>query len=440
MFLPFNMHLQDYKEKITIPLASHGRPVWLRVGTLLDGFSAKPLKDVHVVYDAESIRYIGSTRNPPPKELLNPGQDQPDLELWDYTLLPGLIEAHAHLFLEGGELNFEKRNAYLTQTPKELLRAARHRLEKLVRIGIIAIRDAGDKDGVGLSLSQLYLREDKPVMPYVDSPGAAIHHKGRYGGFMAEPIENHHSLKDCVESRIQKGADRIKLIATEIIDFREGRVAKAPQMTAQEVAELVSAAKGFGKQTFAHASGDAGIEHAIEGGVDSVEHGFFIREDQLARMRNRQIAWAPTFAPLQKQVDHAEYLGWDERIISNLQKILDQHASSLVKAHEMGVRIIAGSDAGSYGVAHGFGFLDELELMERAGLSALSVINAATGNSSNRLGYKEKLGQIKPGYRSRFIITQHSPLEGIANLRKHKYVVYDGATYDSDAKIDSIGL
>ena len=138
-------------------------------------------------------------------------------------------------------------------------------------------------------------------------------------------------------------------------------------MTAAEISALVLAAKSFGRQTFAHASGDTGIGRAIEGRVDSVEHGFFIRKDQLARMRDRQIARAPTFAPVQAQVDHASLTGWDEKAVANIRKILDQHAASLVKAHEMGVLILAGSDAGSYGVAHGLGFLRELELMEQAG-------------------------------------------------------------------------
>lgn len=74
-------------------------------------------------------------------------------------------------------------------------------------------------------------------------------------------------------------------------------------------------------------------------------------------------------------------MGWDAQIVANLQKILDQHAASLVKAHAMGVQIIAGSDSGSCGVAHGLGLLYELELMERTGLSPISVINCATGAS-----------------------------------------------------------
>jgi imidazolonepropionase-like amidohydrolase len=257
---------------------------------------------------------------------------------------------------------------------------------------------------------------------------------------MGEPLENFSSLKDCVEARVKLGADRIKLIPTGIINFKAGAVTTEPQMTTQEVLELVAAAKSFGKQTFAHASGDAGIERAIDGGVDSVEHGFFVRDDQLAKMRDRQIAWVPTFAPVQEQVDHADLMGWDAEVVANLKKILEQHAKNLVKAHQMGVQIIAGSDAGSVGVAHGVGFLNELELMERAGLSPIAVINSATGASSNRLAFKEKFGQVKSGFQSRFILTRHSPLEKISNLRKQKFVVFDGAVFESGEKFDSSGL
>ena len=424
--------------EISIPPATDGRIVWLRVGTLLDGVSPQPLRNAHVVYEKNKILFVGE--NSPPAGWLDSGQRRPDLELPEYTLLPGLIEAHAHFFLAGGELNPEQRSAYLKQTPEALLSAAHTRLERVVRLGIIGVRDAGDKDGVGLALSRLYAGGQRPLMPYVDSPGAAIHHQGRYGSFMAGPVEHCASLRACVEERVRVGADRIKLIPTGIINFKQGAVTTEPQMTAAEILELVDAAKSFGKQTFAHASGDTGIERVIAGGVDSVEHGFFVRDDQLAKMRDRQIAWVPTFAPVQEQVDHADLMGWDAGVVSNLKKILDQHAASLVKAQAMGVPIIAGSDAGSYGVAHGIGFLNELELMERAGLPPLAVINAATGTGSNRLAYKEKFGQIKPGFLSRFILTRHSPLEGIARLRRQKFIVFDGTVIDSGEKVDPAGL
>jgi len=431
---PDGQHL----EKLSLPTAAGGRKIWLRVGTLLDGVSTRPLRNAHVVYDKNAILFVAE--NLPPANLLNANQQHPDLDLPDYTLLPGLIDSHTHFFLEGGELNLHKRAAYLKQTPHELLQAAQTRLERLVRLGIVAVRDAGDKDGVGLALSKLYASARRPTMPYVDSPGAAIHRKGRYGSFMAEPLESFNSLNDCVEARVRAGADRIKLIPTGIINFKKGAVTAEPQMTAAEVSELVAAAKSFGKQGFAHASGDIGIERAIDGGVDSIEHGFFVRDDQLAKMRDRQIAWVPTLAPVQEQIDHADIVGWDEHVVSHLNRILEQHAASLLRAHQMGVQIIAGSDAGSYGVAHGTGFFYELELMQRAGLSPISIINSATGVASNRLAFKDNFGQIKSGFQSRFILTRHSPLETVSNLRKHKVVVFDGNIFESDESLDATGM
>lgn len=414
---------------ISVPTATGDRPIWLHVGILIDGTSPAPWRNAHVVYDRDQVLFVGTNGTTPPANVLRADQRRPDVEAPDATLLPGLIEAHAHLFLEGGEVDLEKRAAYLKQTPAELLSCACTRLGQLVRLGLAGVRDAGDKDGVGLALSRLSSGVEHPLMPYVESPGAAIHRRGRYGSFMADALENFATPVDCVAARVAAGADRIKLIPTGIINFKQGQVTSEPQMTTQEVAELVAAAKAFGRQTFAHASGDVGLDRAIDGGVDSVEHGFFVREDQLARMRDRRIAWVPTFAPVQAQIDHADTMGWPPAVVANLRRIIEQHAASLVKAHALGVIIIAGSDAGSYGVPHGLGLLEELELMERAGLPPLAVINAATGAGARRLAYRMPLGEIKPGGRSRFILTRHAPLETVRNLRKARTVVFDGDVF-----------
>ena len=447
------------KSVVKIPLASPTRRVWLHVGTLLDGTSTTPARDSHIVYDSNRIHFVGTNGTTPPPEVLNSGQTAPDVSAPNATLLPGLIEAHAHLFLEGGELDIDKRAAYLTQTSAELLTAAQPRLAQLVTLGITAVRDAGDKDGVGLALSRQYKQHhgrgsnvgaylgkpaptasSRPLMPYLDSPGAAIHHAGRYGKFMGSPIEDHDSIEACVASRVAEGVDRIKLLPTGIINFKKGLVTTAPQMDTAEVARIVAAAKAHGRQTFAHSSGDIGIDHAIDGGVDSIEHGFFLRDDQLAKLRDRQIAWVPTFAPVQKQVDEAARFGWDEQIVGNLQRILDAHARTLVKAHDMGVLIIAGSDAGSVGVAHGLGFLWELEIMERAGMPSLAVINAATGVSAGRLAYADPIGRIAVDHKPRMILTEHNPLATVTNLLRPKSVIFDDTVCIHDEAFLPTGL
>jgi imidazolonepropionase-like amidohydrolase len=427
---------------LSIPRAREDQNIWLQVGTLIDGTSDVPLSSANVVYNRAGILFVGAAAQKPPGELLRSGQTTPDVTALEHTLFPGLIEAHAHFFLEGGELDPDRRSAYLRQTPAELLSAAQQRLEPLVRLGIAGVRDAGDKDGVGLALSRQGAARDvsNVLMPYVESPGAAIHHRGRYGSFMADALENYASPRACVEARVAAGADRIKLIPTGIINFKQAAVTSEPQMTTEEVTQLVAAAQSFHRQTFAHASGDVGIDRAIDGGVDSIEHGFFIRDDQLGKLRDRQIAWVPTFAPVLKQIEHADRMGWDAQVVGNLRKIIEQHAASLAKAHAMGVQIIAGSDAGSYGVAHGVGLLEEMEAMERAGLPAMAVIRAATGVSTGRLRYRDKIGRIHPGCRSRFILTRHSPLLRISHLRKPRTVVFDGESFETGETTTVSGL
>lgn len=424
-------------DNIKIPSITDNQNIWVKVGTILDGYSTKPLTDAHVVYNSNSILFVGTTS--PPSNIFLPKKTQPDIELPDFTLLPGLIEAHAHLFLEGGELNPEKRKTHLQKNNKQLFDEARSRTEKLIKTGIIAVRDAGDKNSVGLSLNKLY-KSKKSLIPFVESPGAAINKEGHYGKFISTPLENYNSPEECVASRLQEGAQRIKLIATSIINLEEGRVTKEPQMTIQDIRDLVRAARSFGLETFAHATGSDGIENVIEGNVGSVEHGFFIKDDQLAKMRDKQIAWVPTFAPIQKQIQYADQLGLNEKIIHNLRKILEQHSNSLTKAYEIGTPIVAGSDAGSLGVEHGLGLIYELELMENAGISLLTIINSATGNSYNCLRFKEKFGQIKKGYQSRFILTKYSPLERTSNLKKEKYIVFDGVIYKSIGENEIKGL
>jgi imidazolonepropionase-like amidohydrolase len=112
----------------------------------------------------------------------------------------------------------------------------------------------------------------------------------------------------------------------------------------------------------------------------------------------------------------------------------------LRRAHGLGVTIVAGSDAGSCGVPHGVGFIEELCHMERAGMPTMAVIRSATGTSANTLEFPEKIGQISPGYRSRFILTQHDPLATVANLHRGKTIVFDGAAVECPDDLSAEGL
>ncbi|MGD0464423.1 MAG: amidohydrolase family protein [Tepidisphaeraceae bacterium] len=425
-----------------VALLSRSRPVWLRVGRLIDGVSDRPLPSADIVFDAGQIRFVAADGKAPSRQDLIEGQNAPDAILPNATLLPCLIEAHAHCFLEGTPIGTQERELYLKNPPQWMLSRAQARWPKIVQCGIGAVRDAGDRYGVGLALAAECKthRGKMAATPWIDSPGPAIYHRGRYGSFMGEPIEDFASPADCVAARVAAGADRIKLLVSGIIDFKVGQVTVPPQMPAAEVADLVRAAASHGLQTFAHASGTQGIENSIAGGVTTVEHGFFITQDQLARMRDRQIAWVPTLAPVQLQIDRAADLRWDDQVVSHLKRIIESHQQMLRQAHAMRVKVIAGSDSGSCGVPHGTGFLEELCQMERAGMPPMAVLRACTGVSASTLNFAEPIGQISPGFRSRFIITHHDPLETVANLQKDKIILFDGAAIQCNGDLNTEGL
>ena len=105
----------------------------------------------------------------------------------------------------------------------------------------------------------------------------------------------------------------------------------------------------------------------------------------------------------------------------------------------MGVPIVAGSDAGSYGVPHGLGLFKELELMEASGLPPVAVVNAATGVSAARLAFREPIGRVAPGCASRFILTEHAPALSVSALRHPRVVIFDGAVVPSEDQ-DTLGL
>ncbi len=402
---------------------------WIVVGQLLDAKNRRVLQHAHLIYDQNQIRYVGTAA---PEAAILKDQKTPDLILPHHTALPGLIEGHSHTFLEGAELAAEKRADYQKQDPQTLYQRAATRLHPLARLGIIALRDGGDKDQVGLRLSRLTAAPDcPPFTARVFSPGAGIHRQGRYGGFFGKPVEDHADIESCVRARVAEGADHIKIVPTGIINFAKGQVVAPPQFSVEEIHQFRQAAHAQQKHLMAHASGELGVGYAIEGGVDTVEHGFFITDDQLARMRARNISWVPTFSPVQEQVDHADLMGWTGPTLDNLHRILENHARSLQKALARGVNVLVGSDSGSCGVAHGAGLFYEMELLERAGMPTLEILCQATHGNNRVLTGNRPFGSLEKGFKPRFIVTLDNPLETVRNLQRERLVVFDGAAESS---------
>jgi len=294
-------------------------------------------------------------------------------------VLPGLVEAHCHLFLDGAELDLERRSAYLNLGMADFVATGRRNLAALRAAGVTLVRDAGDRHGVNHALRAEVVGTS---LPQVRSAGRALRRKGRYGSFMADEIDSIADAQVAVERR-RGDVDDLKVVLTGIIDFAAATVKGAPQFDRVMLDALMSAARSAGLRTFAHCLGADGIDLAIAAGLDSIEHGFFMAEHHLPDLAARGIAWVPTWSPVGFQAEQPGILGLDDASRRGIASILDNHRRMMGRAAQVGVRLIAGSDAGSLGVVHGRALIDELTHFHAAGLTIEQTL--ATATSAPRL-------------------------------------------------------
>lgn len=327
-------------------------------------------------------------------------------------LMPGLVDAHVHLFLDGKPTDGPTRSAHMKKSIDELTEAARRSARQSLACGVTLVRDAGDRHGINHRVRDEALTNRNMVR--VRSGGLGVKRSKRYGAFMAMDVEDTSSIVASIE-KLAASNDEIKLILTGIIDFDAGAVTDEPQFDLKSAKLVVNTAKALGRKTFAHCSGEKGLIIAAHAGVGSIEHGFFMTREILAIMRDKQVAWTPTFCPVHFQWAQPQAVGWSENTVSNLRRILDCHAEHLRLADEMGVTLLMGTDAGSMGVEHGYAMFDEIDRYLEAGLSLEKTLTAATAAARRHFDLMEQM--IKRGAHFEAILLADSPFKDIHAMR-----------------------
>lgn len=328
-------------------------------------------------------------------------------------LIPGLVDAHVHLFLDGKPTDGAERSAHMKKSVPELTETARSSARQSLACGVTLVRDAGDKHGINHQIRAE--ARSSGDMARVRSAGLGIRRPKRYGAFMALDAEDNAAILDSV-AQLAADSDEIKLILTGIIDFDAGAVTDEPQFDLESTRLLVQSAREHGRKTFAHCSGEKGLAIAANAGVDSIEHGFFMNRETLAIMRDRNIAWTPTFCPVHFQWAQPEAVGWPPQTVDNLRKILDQHAEHLQLADEMGVRLLLGTDAGSMGVQHGYAVLEEIQRFVESGVSLQKTLRSTT--SSARKHFQLPNPILAEGAAFEAVLLEKSPFDELNALRK----------------------
>jgi imidazolonepropionase-like amidohydrolase len=302
---------------------------------------------------------------------LEPAPGDRVVDLGGAFVSPGLIDGHVHLGLGGA--------------PEAAARAS-------VAAGLTAVRDLGGmRNADSRGLLDAPGRPDVWGLPLrVVSAGRALTRKGGYGAFLGAAVSDRAELLAAARCEVDRGAATLKVIVSGVVDFAGGTVGP-PHFDKEDLRELVALAGHAGVPVAAHANGAEAIGMAVAAGVDSVEHGILISEPELLAMAAAGTRWVPTLTPLHNLRGD---LRWPR-----LADIFERHLEAVARGRELGVTLVAGSDAGSPGVSHG-SLHTEVTLLRLAGLSPPELRRAATNAAAELLKLGGGYGRLEVGART----------------------------------------
>jgi imidazolonepropionase-like amidohydrolase len=398
------------------------RPIVLHAARLLDVESGKIIAPGEVLVRGDRIAETGSAvTHPAGAEVL---------DLGDATLLPGLIDAHVHLFLHPGEEDLQTVEESVPERTIIATLAARDDL----MAGFTAERDMGT-EGAGAADTAVRNAINHGMIPgpRLRISGNAVDILGGHEDANrfnpdqhvlsnATYANNAAELVTVIREQFKLGADFIKIYETGRDSFVDGKFSTPYQYTEAEMTAAVQEAARVGKRVAVHATGEPGTLYAARAGVSSVDHADQLSDETMRIMREKHIFAVPTFTISEYFADHAATPEQSAR----QHRMLELHAKEYRKQIAAGVPMAVGSDVGPF--QHGTQ-AREFVLMVKYGLSPLAAIQAGTLNGAKLLGWEGQIGALKTGYFADVIAVPGNPLEDITALQKVSYVMKSGVTY-----------
>ena len=409
------------------PAAAH--TVVVRARSLIDGTSAQPRANQEIVIQGDRITavYAAGTRPAPPGAEV--------LDLGNSTVLPGLIDCHTHIFLQGeipaaGGYDIQLLKFPASYRAARAVVAARRALEQ----GFTTIRDV-ETEGAGygdVGIKQA-INEGYIPGPRMFVATRAISSTGGYNleGYApeiivpkgAQLIDGPVEARKAAREQLDHGADWIKVYMTHRswVD-EQGALVSQPTLTVEELKAVVDEAHGWRKKVACHAYSGIGLQRALDGGCDTIEHGLDLTDAQIAQMVKQGTWLVPTLA-----VYYDDWAPPDTPAGMRDRKRAAVHGVSFQKALRAGVKIAFGTDVG------GFPWSDsiarEFPRMIEFGMSPMQAIQTATSRAAELLDQRGKLGTVALGAYADLVAVEGDPLADIGALEHVSFVMKGGTVF-----------
>jgi imidazolonepropionase-like amidohydrolase len=402
--------------------AAPPHPIVLHAARLLDVKTGRTIKPGEILIQGDHIVEAGASVKRP--------ADAEVIDLGDHTLLPGLIDAHIHLFLHPGA---EDLQTVQESVPERTITATLAARDDLMA-GFTAERDMGTE---GAGSADTAVRNDidngRIPGPRLSISGNAINilggHEDAVGYNPAQHVlpnadyaNNADELVAVMRQQFKEGADFTKIYETGADSVKDGRLSTPYQYTEPQLEAAVKEAARLGKHVAVHATGEPGTLYAAQAGVVSIDHADQLSDETMRLMKEKQIFAVPTFTISEYFAEHATTPQQSARE----HHVLDLKVQEFKKQVAAGVPMAVGSDVGPF--PHGTQ-AREFVLMVKYGMSPLAVLQADLVNGAKLLGLEGKIGSLEPGYLADIVAVPGDPLQDIAVLENVSFVMKGGVIY-----------